>query len=120
MLVRATGASRVLEIGMFTGYSALAMAEALPPDGRLVACEVDEYVARFAQECFAASPAGRADLGPGRPGAGDAGRRSPRTGVAFDLVFVDADKAGYADYFAHPARHRPARPGCAARASTTP
>ena len=99
MLVRATGASRVLEIGMFTGYSALAMAEALPPDGRLVACEVDEYVARFAQECFAASPAGErisVRVGPALATLADLAAE----GVAFDLVFVDADKAGYADYFA--------------------
>jgi len=43
---------------MFTGYSALAMAEALPADGRLVACEVDQYVADFAQALFLNSPHG--------------------------------------------------------------
>ena len=41
MLVRLTGAKEVLEIGMFTGYSALMMAEALPEDGRLITCEID-------------------------------------------------------------------------------
>ena len=49
MLVHATRARRVLEIGMFTGYSALAMAEALPADGQVVACEIDAGVAAFAQ-----------------------------------------------------------------------
>ena len=48
-LIHLTQARRVLEIGMFTGYSALAMAEALPADGEVVACEVDAYAAEFAQ-----------------------------------------------------------------------
>ena len=58
MLVHATRARRVLEIGMFTGYSALAMAEALPPDGIVVACEIDADVAAFAQRCFGESDSG--------------------------------------------------------------
>ena len=58
MLVHATRARRVLEIGMFTGYSALAMAEALPADGMVVACEIDAEVAAFARRCFDASPDG--------------------------------------------------------------
>ena len=58
MLVRLTGARSVLEIGTFTGYSALAMAEALPADGRLIACELDPDVAAFAQVAVAGSPAG--------------------------------------------------------------
>ena len=53
---RATRARRVLEIGMFTGYSALAMAEALPADGRLVACELDPDVAAFAQAALRGEP----------------------------------------------------------------
>ncbi|MFN9675964.1 MAG: O-methyltransferase, partial [Microcystis sp.] len=57
-LVHLTQAQRVLEIGMFTGYSALAMAEALPSDGQVVACEVDAYVAEFARQCFNESTAG--------------------------------------------------------------
>ena len=57
MLVHATRARRVLEIGMFTGYSALAMAEALPGDGQLVSCEIDPEVAALAQACFTDSPA---------------------------------------------------------------
>lgn len=96
-LVHMTRATRVLEIGMFTGYSALAMAEALPDGGEVVACELDADVARFAQECFAASPAG------GRVTVRVAPARETLTQLAherarFDLVFVDADKAGYADY----------------------
>ncbi|CCQ17927.1 O-methyltransferase family 3 [Rhodococcus sp. AW25M09] len=93
-LVHMTRAVRVLEIGMFTGYSALAMAEALPVGGEVVACEVDPYVAEFAQSCFAESVAGSAvtvEVGP----ALDTLRRLDGT---FDLVFVDADKTGYRAY----------------------
>ena len=59
MLVHAVQARRVLEIGMFTGYSALAMAEALPADGVVIACEVDDQVAAFASSFLAGTPAGR-------------------------------------------------------------
>jgi caffeoyl-CoA O-methyltransferase len=96
-LVHLTRARRVLEIGMFTGYSALAMAEALPADGELVACEIDPDVARFARECFAASPAGErisVRVGPAQDTLADLARE----GTRFDLVFVDADKAGYVGY----------------------
>ncbi|MDO9381102.1 MAG: class I SAM-dependent methyltransferase [Nocardioidaceae bacterium] len=96
-LVRATRARRVLEVGMFTGYSALAMAEALPEDGHLVACEVDQRAAAIAREAFDASPAGASIevlVGP----ASESLRALSIVGEQFDLVFVDADKAGYADY----------------------
>jgi caffeoyl-CoA O-methyltransferase len=74
MLVHVSRARRVLEIGMFTGYSALAMAEALPADGRVVACEVDADVARFARGCFEGP---RADT---RSTSGSAPRRTPCAG----------------------------------------
>jgi caffeoyl-CoA O-methyltransferase len=93
-LVRMSRARRVLDIGMFTGYSALAMAEALPDDGGVVACELDAEVARFAQRCFALSPAGdRIDVRVG-PAAATLAQLDDR----FDLVFIDADKAGYLGY----------------------
>lgn len=98
-LVWLSGAQHVLEIGMFTGYSALAMAEALPEDGSLLACEVDAEAARFAQQSFGSSPAGQRitiAVGPAMDTlqalAGTAGGRT------FDFVFIDADKAGYLDY----------------------
>ena len=97
LLVRLIGARRVLEIGMFTGYSALAMAEALPDGGVVVACELDPYVAEFAQACFDESPGGEkisVRVGPARSTL-DA---LAAAGERFDLVFVDADKAGYTDY----------------------
>jgi caffeoyl-CoA O-methyltransferase len=96
-LVHLTKARRVLEIGMFTGYSALAMAEALPVDGELVACEVDAYVAEFAQKCFAESPAGHKIVVKVAP-ALDTLKHLAADGEVFDLVFIDADKAGYIDY----------------------
>ena len=97
LLVHATGARRVLEIGMFTGYATLAMAEALPEDGRLVACELDPGVAAFAREGFDASPAGariEVRVGP----AQDTLDLLAAEGQVFDLVFLDADKAGYHGY----------------------
>ena len=97
LLVRATRARRVLEIGLFTGYSALAMAEALPEDGTLDACEIDAGIAAFASERFATSAAGRkisVEVGP----AQETLRRLAARGATYDLVFVDADKPGYGAY----------------------
>ncbi|MDA0169472.1 class I SAM-dependent methyltransferase [Solirubrobacter taibaiensis] len=99
-LVHLARARRVLEIGMFTGYSALAMAEALPEDGDVVACEVDADVAALAQECFDAAPGGEkieVRLGP----ADETLRQLAAAGHRFDLVFIDADKAGYVGYVDH-------------------
>ena len=98
-LLHLSGARRVLEIGMFTGYSALAMAEALPDDGVVVACEIDADVARFAQECFDRSPAGHkitVAVGPAIESLRRLAAQSATT--PFDFVFVDADKSGYLDY----------------------
>ena len=97
MLVHLARARRVLEIGMFTGYSALAMAEALPADGRVVACEIDPEAAAFARVCFDDSPCGhRIDVRVGPAAETLVGLAA--AGEAFDLVFLDADKAGYLGY----------------------
>src|SRR6516162_2594287 len=56
MLVRMTQAKRILEVGMFTGYSALCFAEALPPDGSIVTCELDPKAIEIARRFFAQSP----------------------------------------------------------------
>jgi caffeoyl-CoA O-methyltransferase len=98
MFVAMTQAKQILEIGMFTGYSALAMAEALPEDGCLVACEVDQYVADFARACFATSPHGhkiRVRVAP----ALETLKALAQEKTCFDLVFIDADKREYVDYF---------------------
>jgi demethyl-4-deoxygadusol synthase len=97
MLVHLTRARRVLELGMFTGYSALAMAEALPAGGTVVACEIDAEVAAFARDCFRASGSGgKIDVRVG-PALATLDALAA-AGETFDLVFLDADKAGYADY----------------------
>jgi caffeoyl-CoA O-methyltransferase len=96
-LVRMLRARRVLELGMFTGYSALALAEALPEDGRVIACELDPEVAEVAREEFAGAAAGsRIDIRVGP--ALDTLRSLADAGERFDLVFVDADKSGYVRY----------------------
>ncbi len=96
-LVRLTQARHVIEIGMFTGYSALAMAEALPDDGKVVACEVDAYVSEFAQTCFNQSSVGHKISVKVAP-ALDSLKQLAASGEVFDLVFIDADKGGYLDY----------------------
>jgi caffeoyl-CoA O-methyltransferase len=98
MLVHMAKATRILEVGMFTGYSALAMAEALPEQGQLIACEVDPYVAEFAQHCFQASPHGskiRVEIG----SALETMQQLADAGESFEFVFIDADKKEYVDYF---------------------
>jgi caffeoyl-CoA O-methyltransferase len=95
LLVRLTAAKRVLEIGMFTGYSALAMAEALPEDGRLITCDINPETGEIAQRYFAASPYGhkiRVKLGPAK-------ETLKKLQGPFDLCFIDADKQGYDDYY---------------------
>lgn len=98
MLVHAIKARRVLEIGLFTGYSALAMAEALPDDGELVACEIDAFAAGVADRAMARSPHHpkiRIEVGD----AAVSMQRLNDAGESFDLIFIDADKSGYAAYF---------------------
>ena len=94
LLVQLARARRVLEIGTFTGYSALSMAEGLPPDGRIVTCEIDERHAEIARRHIAASPyADRIEVR-----LGPAIETLATLDGPFDLVFVDADKTGYAAY----------------------
>jgi caffeoyl-CoA O-methyltransferase len=94
-LVWLGGARRILEIGTFTGYSALSMASAMPADGRLVTCEVNPERAEIARRHFDASPwADRIDVRVGPALDTVAGLDGP-----FDLVFVDADKANIRNYY---------------------
>jgi caffeoyl-CoA O-methyltransferase len=95
MMVQLTGATRVLEIGMFTGYSALCLAEALPEGGSVTTCEVDDRSAAVARRYFAQSPNGHkimVKMGPAL---------ETMRGLTnhFDLIFIDADKQNYADYY---------------------
>jgi predicted O-methyltransferase YrrM len=100
LLVRLLGARRTIEIGVFTGYSALSVALALPPDGRVVACDVNEEWTAMARKYWAkANVAERIDLKlapaletlDGLVAAGEAGR--------YDFAFIDADKSNYLGYY---------------------
>jgi len=95
VLVRTLKARHVLELGTFTGYSAISMALALPPGGRIITCDVNEETTTIARRY--ADEAGVADridfrLGPGLETV--AGLDGP-----FDLVFIDADKENYVNYY---------------------
>ena len=95
MLVRLSGTKSILELGMFTGYSALMMAEALPDDGRLITCEIDSKAEAIARRYFAESPHGdkiTIRMGP----ALDTIKTLSRP---LDLVFIDADKVNYSNYY---------------------
>lgn len=95
VMVQLVGARRVLEIGTFTGYSALCMAEALPRDGQLTTCEIDPNAAAVARKYFAQSPAGHMinlKEGPALETLRDLRGQ-------FDLIFIDADKVNYLNYY---------------------
>ena len=100
LLVRLLGARRCLEVGTFTGYSALAVALALPGDGELIACDVSvEWTQVARQYWHEAGVDGRIDLrlAPALEtleGLLDAGR-----GSTFDFAFIDADKGNYVAYY---------------------
>jgi caffeoyl-CoA O-methyltransferase len=84
----------VLEIGTFTGYSALSMAEALPADGRIVTCDISEEHLAIARRHISASPyAGMIEIRSGPALETIATLPGP-----FDLVFIDADKTSYSAY----------------------
>jgi caffeoyl-CoA O-methyltransferase len=98
ILVAATRARRVLEIGTFSGYSALAMASALPDDGELVTCDIDPVATAVARRYFAESGYGHKidlRLGP----ALQTIEALAAEGRRFDLVFIDADKPNYVHYW---------------------
>jgi len=95
VMVKAVKARRVLEIGTFTGYSALAMAEALPDDGTVITCEIDPDSASMAHTFWDRSPQGKkieVRIGPALDTMAD-------LSGAFDLIFIDADKANYVAYY---------------------
>jgi predicted O-methyltransferase YrrM len=100
LLVRSSGAKRCIEIGTFTGYSALAIAAALPKDGRLVCCDISEEWTSIARRHWsAAGVAGRIDLrvAPALDTLKDLLARGEAGN--FDFAFIDADKSGYDAYY---------------------
>ncbi len=95
MMAQLVGAKRVLEIGTFTGYSALCFAEALPADGHVVTCDIDPETIDFARKYWAQSPVGEKIevlLGP-------ALETLSQLNAPFDVIFIDADKINYVEYY---------------------
>lgn len=96
MLVKISGAKRVFEIGTFTGFSALIMAEGLPEDGELITCETKKEHAAFARRYFRRSPHGkkiRLKTGPAIKTLKSISDKS------MDFIFIDADKTSYPLYY---------------------
>ncbi len=95
MMTQLVQATSVLEIGMFTGYSALCFAESLPANGTVLTCEIDEESSAIARQYFARSPIGKkieVRMGPALETM-----RSLKG--PFDLIFIDADKENYVNYY---------------------
>ncbi|RON45822.1 SAM-dependent methyltransferase [Pseudomonas frederiksbergensis] len=100
LLVKLTGARRLLEVGTFTGYSALCMAAALPDDGSLICCDIPgDYNAIARRYWEEAGLAGRIDLR-----LAPALQTLAQLSGPFDLIFIDADKANYPNYLEHALR----------------
>jgi caffeoyl-CoA O-methyltransferase len=97
LLARAAGVREALEVGTFTGYSAICIARGLAPSGRLLCCELnEEYAETAARNLEAAGVADRVEIRVG-PAAETLAALPERE--VFDLVFIDADKTGYPVYF---------------------
>lgn len=102
LLVQLTGAKRLLEVGTFTGYSALSMAQAMPADGQLLCCDIDQQYTAIAQRYWEeAGVASRIELRLAL--ALETLGALVREGRAesFDLIFIDADKTNYPAYLEH-------------------
>jgi caffeoyl-CoA O-methyltransferase len=95
VLARLLGARRALELGTFTGYSSISIAQALPPDGRLISCDVNEQTTGIARRY--AAEAGVADRIDYR--LGPALEIVAQLEATFDLIFIDADKENYVNYY---------------------
>jgi caffeoyl-CoA O-methyltransferase len=98
MMVELTGSRRVLEVGTFSGYSAMAMASGLPDGGKVITCDIDPVATSMARRHWAASPwADKIELRLGD--ARETLAALARGGARFDMVFLDADKESYVDYW---------------------
>jgi len=95
LLARLVCAKRILEIGTFAGYSALSMAEALPEDGELITCEIDNEAISFAKRYFNLSTHGKKIT----ILEGEALDSIKSVSGPFDMVFIDADKENYSNYY---------------------
>jgi len=95
MLVSISGANKVLEVGTFTGYSAIMMASALPEGGELITCEMNERYKEVSEPFFKREPY-RTKI---TQKIGNALEIIPRLEGTFDLIFLDADKVNYPKYY---------------------
>lgn len=95
LMVTAIDAKRVLEIGTFTGYSALRMAEGMPQGGQLITCDIDEKTAVIAREFWKQSHHGKKI----HQHIGSALESLKKIKGLFDLIFIDADKENYINYW---------------------
>lgn len=94
LMVTTARARRILEVGCYTGYSALAMAERLPEDGELITLDINPETTAIASRFWKESPHGKKI----RPLVGDALTLIKSLSPSFDLVFIDAHKPDYARY----------------------
>ena len=98
MLVAITNSKNILEIGSFTGYASLAMVEALPDHGKLIACEYDAFTAEFAKTQLSKSKHGKKlDIRIGD--ASETIKQLFEEKTEFDFIFIDANKTGYLNYY---------------------
>lgn len=95
ILTRSIQAKRVLEVGTFTGYSALCFAESVPVDGEVITCDIDPENTKIARHYWEKSPHGRKI----RLMLAPALDTIPILSGSFDLAFIDADKVNYPAYF---------------------
>jgi caffeoyl-CoA O-methyltransferase len=100
MLVRLAGARRAIEVGVFTGYSSLAVMLAMPPEGRMLALDVsEEFTAVARRHWQAAGVAGRIELVIAPAAATLEARLARGEAGQYDFAFIDADKTGYLGYY---------------------
>jgi predicted O-methyltransferase YrrM len=100
LLARLIGAKRCIEVGVFTGYSSLAVALALPPTGRIIACDIsEEYTAVARRYWEEAGVAGRIELRIAPALATLDALLAEGGAGSFDFAFIDADKEAYAEYY---------------------
>ncbi|HEY5598942.1 MAG TPA: class I SAM-dependent methyltransferase [Kiloniellales bacterium] len=100
LLVELIGARRTVEVGTFTGYSSLSVALGLPPDGKLVACDISEEYTAVARRYWAeAGVAERIDLRLGPAMQTLDGLIADGGAGAYDFAFIDAEKEGYDGYY---------------------
>jgi predicted O-methyltransferase YrrM len=97
LLVRLIGAKDALEVGTFTGYSAICIARGLPQDGKLICLELDEERARIARKNL--DDAGVGEKVEIRVGPAGESLEAMSATPSFDFAFIDADKAGYPEYY---------------------